>query len=65
MNGWLTFWGVSFAAIVVAYFAIAVILMPLGVRDLLRLFGRLNQDASTRREGDSENAGPTQAKPKD
>ena len=65
MNGWLTFWAVSFAVIVAVYFLIAIILVPLGARDLLRLFRRLNQDAVTRRGGDSDHAGTTRTDPRE
>ena len=44
MESWITFWTVAFIVIVVAYYLIAIVLLPLGIRDLFALFSQLNKD---------------------
>jgi len=44
MDAWIKFWELSFGCLVALYYVIAIVLIPLGIRDLFALFKRLNEN---------------------
>ncbi len=50
---WITFWTVAFAVGVGAYYLVALVVIPLGVSDIKRLFNTLDtRDETPNQEND-------------
>ena len=50
MELWISFWKWSYIIGMASFFALVVILIPLGARDLISMFRRLEQEDDTLRD---------------
>jgi hypothetical protein len=43
MDGWITFWKIAYVIGMGSFFVLAIVIVPLGARDLLALFRHLER----------------------
>jgi hypothetical protein len=55
MEGWITFWSIACVVGLVSFYLLVVAVIPLGARDLLRLFRHLSRGSE--RPPDSDTTG--------
>jgi len=51
MSGWVTFWTIACAVGFAAFYALVVAVIPLGARDIFRLFRHLSEQGDSDAEG--------------
>ena len=49
LDGWVSFWTVACVVGFVAFYALVVAVVPLGARDIFRLFAHLSKDRDPKR----------------